>query len=243
MTGGFGSANDYYRALRAVEAEGLHPSQRDMLRAHFAAPDHTVSWREMAPSVGYRSAEPVKLQYGKLARRIAERLGISKHQARGFWLFVLADWGPLRDAMGHTMFRLRPEVVSALKRIGWLEGGAPPSLLETDDAMLEGRAELRLVAHRHREGALRRRKIAEALRASPDGKLRCSISGCRFCFEDVYGKGASDFIQVHHVDALGQRRRATITRLKDLVLVCANCHSMIHYLKPSRPLRRLVQPR
>lgn len=243
MIKNFGSARDYYRALKALEAEGIPVAHRDLLRAHFAAPDHTVSWRELAPSVGYPSPEPVKLQYGKFARRIAERLGVTKRRANGFWLYVLADWGPHLDPKGHTTFRLRPQVIAALKRMGWLQGAAHPSLLETDDGMIEGRADLRLVAHRHREAALRRRKVDEALRQSPDGKLRCAIPGCGFSFQDVYGEGASEFIQVHHVEPLGQRNRPSPTPLKDLILVCANCHSMLHYLKPSRPPGRLVPRR
>ena len=149
----FGSATDYLHALRTVEAEGIPGSHRDLLRAHFAAPDHTVSWRELAPSVGYPSAEPVKLQYGKFARRIAEHLGVTKQRAHGFWLNVLADWGPHLDPKGHMTFRLRPQLVSALKRLGWVEGAVPPSLLETDDSMVEGRTELRRVAHRRVRGS------------------------------------------------------------------------------------------
>jgi predicted HNH restriction endonuclease len=71
--------------------------------------------------------------------------------------------------------------------------------------------------------------------------LRCAIPGCGFCFEEVYGEGASDFIQVHHVEPLGRRDGPSSTRLRDLILVCANCHSMIHYLVPRRALGRLVR--
>lgn len=143
MTKTFGTSADYYRALKALERAGIHPSHRDLLRAHFAAPQHTVSWRELAPSVGYANAEAVKLQYGSFARRIAKQLGITRPPA-GFWLHVLADWGSRPDGRGHTTFRMRPQVVAALKRLGWLEGAAPASLLETDDGMLEGRPELRI---------------------------------------------------------------------------------------------------
>jgi len=152
MTKTFGTAADYYRALKAVERAGIHPSHRDLLRAHFAAPEETVSWRELAPSVGYANAEAVKLQYGSFARKVAEQLGVTKPPS-GFWLNVLADWGDHPDRKGHTTFRMRPQMVTALRRLGWLDrAAAPPSLLETDEGMFEGRPELRLVAHRHREG-------------------------------------------------------------------------------------------
>jgi hypothetical protein len=224
-----------------IESEGIHPSHRDLLRAHFAAPEQIVSWRELAPSVGYPSAEPVKLQYGILARRIAGQLGVTRERAHGFWLHVIADWANTSDSRGHTTFRLRPEMVAALKRLGWVETAPPPSLLETDDPMVEGHTELRLVAHRHREEILRKRKLAAALRESHDGKLRCAVPGCEFCFQDVYGKAAERYIQVHHLQPLGLRRTPTQTRLRDLILVCANCHTMIHYLDPSPPLNRLIK--
>lgn len=240
MTKKFGTTADYYRALQALERTGIHHSHRDLLRAHFAAPEHTVSWRELAPSVGYANAEAVKLQYGSFARRLAEQLGVTRPPA-GFWLHVLADWGSHLDASGHTTYKMRPQLVSALRRLGWIVGAAPPSLLETDDGMLEGRPELRLVAHRHRESVLRRRKLAQAIRQSPDGQLRCAVPGCGFCFEDVYGRGAKGYIQVHHLKNLGNRRRPSRTRLKDLTIICANCHAMLHYLDPSPPLPRLVR--
>jgi hypothetical protein len=86
------SMSDYHRALKAVEAEGIHPAHRDLLRAHFAAPRHTVSWRELAPSVGYPNAEAVKLQYGLFARRIAEHLGITRRRSARF-LAECSGWG------------------------------------------------------------------------------------------------------------------------------------------------------
>jgi predicted HNH restriction endonuclease len=40
---------------------------------------------------------------------------------------------------------------------------------------------------------------------------------------------------------LGARKRAGRTRLAELVLICANCHSMVHYLNPTPPLKNLVR--
>lgn len=88
MRNSFPSATEYYRALKAIELEGIHVSHRELLRAHFAAPQHTASWRQLAPVVGYPNAEAVKLQYGLFARRVARHLRITKRQAGGFWLNV-----------------------------------------------------------------------------------------------------------------------------------------------------------
>lgn len=93
----FGSTRDYTRALEAMAAEGIHPSQRALILAHLDAPDHTASWRELAPAARYPNAEAVKLHYGRLAHRVADKLGVSFRQARDFWLYVLVDWAGERD--------------------------------------------------------------------------------------------------------------------------------------------------
>ncbi len=117
----FGSTTDYYEALRALEPS-LRPHQIGLLLGHMAAPGHTLSWRELAPVVGYKSGSAVHLQYGKLARLVADRLGVPEGR-REFQLSVLADWGPDLDGAGHTTFRLRDEVVGALRRLGWRASG------------------------------------------------------------------------------------------------------------------------
>jgi predicted HNH restriction endonuclease len=234
------SADEFLRALKNLEREGIPPKHVDLLRAHYAAPQHTVTWAQLAEAVGYPTGSSVNLQYGRFAKRIGLALGFATPPA-GFWLHVIADWADQPGAKGHTAFRLRPSITDALRRLGWSADMSPPSLLETDDYALEGRQTLRLVAHRHREAALRTRRIAQARRESSDGKLRCSVGGCGFCFEDVYGHEAANYIQVHHLNPLGYLDGDERTYLADLALVCANCHAMLHFLEPARDLDVLVR--
>lgn len=58
------------------------------------------------------------------------------------------------------------------------------------------------------------------------GDLLCEI--CGFSFVKVYGEPGRGFIECHHVTPLSDLRKKTLTRLTDLVLVCANCHRMLH---------------
>ncbi len=57
---------------------------------------------------------------------------------------------------------------------------------------------------------------------------------CGFNFGKIYGSWGEGFIEVHHVVPLGsdgkEKRRLTDAR-KDLVVLCANCHRMIHRKK------------
>ncbi len=69
------------------------------------------------------------------------------------------------------------------------------------------------------------------------GKIRCEI--CRFSFEETYGEMGKDLIEVHHVVPLASRNGSTLTRVDELMLICANCHFVVHAGNPDENLRRL----
>lgn len=55
---------------------------------------------------------------------------------------------------------------------------------------------------------------------------------CGFDFEKVYGERGKDYVEVHHVVPLADRDEVVdIDPAKDLIVVCANCHRMIHRRK------------
>ncbi|MGS2738775.1 HNH endonuclease [Sinomicrobium sp. M5D2P17] len=58
------------------------------------------------------------------------------------------------------------------------------------------------------------------------GKLDCEV--CGFDFYEVYGELGKGFIECHHRVPLAQLDGKSKTKLKDLALVCANCHRMLH---------------
>jgi hypothetical protein len=120
----FGTVDHYRRAIADVLKEGISDKQRALMERHLAAPRHTVSWEELAADVGYSSGKVVNLKYGELAHRIAEGLGLTE-APEGFWLFVLVNWAKDRSALGHTRFKLRPEVVEALEQLGILRSEQP----------------------------------------------------------------------------------------------------------------------
>lgn len=52
---------------------------------------------------------------------------------------------------------------------------------------------------------------------------------CGFNFEDVYGGHGKNFIHVHHVQPVSKLTGGMIIDpKKDLIVLCPNCHSMIH---------------
>jgi len=87
----------------------------------------------------------------------------------------------------------------------------------------EGRLLRSVITRRERDPKLRERKIRPVLRAG--ALVACEV--CAFDFNRTYGARGHGYIEVHHRLAL-YASGAVDTRLTDLVLLCANCHRMIH---------------
>ncbi|MFC7754669.1 HNH endonuclease [Tsukamurella soli] len=107
-----------------------------------------------------------------------------------------------------------------------IEQSAVPSEDE-DDGAREGRLLQRRHFVRERDKKLRRRKIAEFLKVHD----RVHCQACGFDFEAVYGGRGQGYIEVHHtlpLHAADERQ----TELTDLVLLCANCHRIVHNKSP-----------
>jgi hypothetical protein len=56
---GLGTADAYIRAFRALENEGISDKHIALLQAHFNAPDHTMTWAQLAQAVGYAEGRAV----------------------------------------------------------------------------------------------------------------------------------------------------------------------------------------
>lgn len=87
----------------------------------------------------------------------------------------------------------------------------------------EGRLLMRVHAARERSPKIVATKKTRTLQQT--GALTCEI--CEFDFQAVYGDLGTRFIECHHVVPL-HRLGAGTTKLEDLILVCANCHRMLH---------------
>lgn len=58
------------------------------------------------------------------------------------------------------------------------------------------------------------------------GELRCDV--CQFSFSDKYGELGAGFIEAHHTIPVSQLKGERRTNIKDMALVCSNCHRMLH---------------
>lgn len=88
----------------------------------------------------------------------------------------------------------------------------------------------RLVAHFRidRSTKLREARIAQHLHET--GSINCE--NCTFNFGERYPNLGEGFIEVHHKKPLALLMPNEKTYLSDLMLLCANCHRMIHRKRP-----------
>lgn len=126
-----------------------------------------------------------------------------------------------------TVFRLNAEESEEFFRI-W---GNVLSLVE--DATVEEAFEGSRTLRRHYARERCRRLIAkkrEHFASQNSGRVFCEVCGFDFSrhYPESLGKG---FIEVHHLTPLSNCEGAMKTTLDQLLLVCSNCHRMIHRSK------------
>lgn len=116
---------------------------------------------------------------------------------------------------------------------------AIPTLPDVDQSqsVLEGNP--RLIAHlrRERNPAIVKAKKEAVLRTT--GKLCCEV--CGFDFQDIYGELGDGFCEVHHLQPLSKADGVVKTELKDLAIVCSNCHRIIHRTNPMLSISDLTK--
>lgn len=115
-----------------------------------------------------------------------------------------------------------------------------PEAEEDEEAVIdaeEGQVLTRL--HRKRERSAKLRKAKKKAVEKETGRLACEA--CDVDFGERYGVRAKGFIECHHVIALHTLKPGQRTRLKDLALLCSNCHRVLHLRKPWLSVEQLKQ--
>jgi len=95
---------------------------------------------------------------------------------------------------------------------------------EDESEFPEGRVLYRLHRQRERNTNLVKKKKATA------ESLSCEV--CGFDFLATYGEIGRGYIECHHTLPISDYSSGQKTKLQDLVLVCANCHRMLHRRRP-----------
>lgn len=130
------------------------------------------------------------------------------------WLDSVPDQS---DAIGSPSHKIAPDSpVSSAVNIVYEE-------LSVDET------KRRLVSHFKidRDRGIIREKIKQF--KAQHGSVFCQ--NCGFSFSEKYGDYGLDVIDVHHTRPLGTLLPNTMTTLSDLMLLCSNCHRIVHRRK------------
>ena len=136
------------------------------------------------------------------------------------------------DAFSKQPARLAELAAAIREGVGEVE---PGDLGAEDAGAEEGGLLVGIHSRRERDAGLARKKKAAVDKAT--GALACEV--CGFDFAATYGALGEGFAECHHVRPLHTLPTKRRTSLADLAIVCANCHRMLHRVKPFGTLESL----
>lgn len=123
--GPIATTQEFMAALLATrDWIGISPTQLQMLQAQCRAPEATITALQLADQLRFKNCAAARLQYGTLARAIAEKLGYAppqKGKGPACWWFALSIGQAGQDDAGDGQFKwvMRPELVAALRTMKW----------------------------------------------------------------------------------------------------------------------------
>jgi len=109
-------------------------------------------------------------------------------------------------------------------------GDVEDELLSTDETLApEGRLLMRFHKRYERRSTNRAKKLRQ-FSADNGGRVFCEC--CGFDFERAYGSRGKGFIECHHAVPISKLTPTQTLSIRDLRLLCANCHRMVHIAQP-----------
>ena len=151
--------------------------------------------------------------------------------------------GKLEEAIWNefAIDRVRLEATAAAIRAGAPLIPPPPDeeelAIDEEEEFPEGRLLTQLHKRRERNPRLVQKKKTKVLAAT--GSLSCEV--CNFDFHATYGVLGHGFAECHHCKPLSQLVESKTTSMRDLAIVCANCHRMLHRARPWKTVDELKE--
>lgn len=162
-----------------------------------------------------------------------------KHRAwnkeQGFYLGKMKFVFPNDDRLGIPMVLWKDAGKGQKFEAGY---GVAELRTETDISTISSdEGDVRLATHlkRERNATLRQEKLLDEL--TKKGKLQCEV--CSADLVKQYGKDGLAGYEVHHHIPISKGKRETY--LKDLAILCANCHRVIHSTKPLSSIKTFAK--
>jgi 5-methylcytosine-specific restriction protein A len=177
---------------------------------------------EVGPVVNFRNANGVLMKLGNFRHWDPEytkegKKGLAKGNKDEELVWEEFAHDPARLSKVVAAIRSAVEYESADHALG---GGDEPEIQEAE----EGKVLTRLHRSRERNRKLISDKKKQVL--ARYGKLECEA--CGFDFAKRYGAIGEGIIDVHHTKPVHTLQPGEKTHLKDLALLCSNCHRVVH---------------
>jgi predicted HNH restriction endonuclease len=203
----------------------------------------------------YSLPNGIRRQHIRLAAAEIKRDGVPpRHRSRTYDVFIGTQRFPakhiIRLAAEHAT-RREPsrfhaqQAAKLLRELGYkvihqpLSGEKAIAIEDDESAFPEGRKRFRWHRKLERDPTISIK--AKQKRRVDVGKLSCDV--CGFDFAHAYGDLGEGFIEAHHTIPVSKLDGKTTTKVKDLALVCSNCHRMLHRkpLHTVEELRKLMR--
>lgn len=131
------------------------------------------------------------------------------------------------DLYAHRQLELS-NLANKIKQFSLSEWLTNTNISEDEEESEEGRILSSL--HRYRERDRDLVKKAKERFFKKNLKLFCQ--GCGFDFEKKYGERGNNYIECHHIKPVSELKPGEKTLISDLVLLCSNCHKIVHRKRP-----------
>lgn len=160
---------------------------------------------------------------------------------RGHYGLVDAEYAQINGDWPSPSVRAATELATLNSRRAAQEKAAANALIGTivseDERARFPEGEAKYIIHRKLERDTGFAKKAKLHRLQRDGFLSCDA--CSFSFSKRYGDFALGYIEAHHIVPLSKLKGRIRPRIRDLALVCANCHRMLHFKRPWLTIHQL----
>ncbi len=167
-----------------------------------------------------------KEEKGKNAKHKLEQSGASFITHSGTDLRTVFNWIVQSESFKWYVPENDSEIINVLRGIA--EPLVEISKESDEISFTEGKEKYRL--HRYKERNSKIVNLAKQSCLEKSGRLDCQI--CGFNFSKMYGEVGVGFIEAHHIIPISELNEEVETNLSDIIMICSNCHRMIHRRRP-----------
>jgi 5-methylcytosine-specific restriction endonuclease McrA len=217
----------------------LTHAERAQLRLHYQQPDHAATFTYLGKLMGENCHQGVSRRNVCMAQKITRFLGIDPPKREDgspqWWTFLVYA----EKAGRYWRIQLKPEVVSALAQVGWIQDlSLPESVLHAElqeqvarayaDPPRKRRDRLAKAARKPSVVQVTRTEFRRNADVVVEVMLRakgiCEACGCIAPF--VRASDGTPYLEIHHILPLADGGEDTV---ENAIALCPNCHRKKHY--------------